>query len=230
MSKNSSNDNYIHYQRWFLWKSCLRIFMIYNENYHLCPLIKIVGWKTFAKSLVNGQFLIKIYFNILTVLGIELKVVLNWGGVELRKLLNWGGFGFELRGFWCWTQGFSVWNWGVCWSWGCVELSEVLTLGVFGVELRDFRCGTEGCVELRGVLNWGGLNWWVFDVELRDFRCWTERCVQGFLGLKRSGPLCWTEGDPFRQKMIINELDKKFFFVKLALRLFICCTRSSLRS
>ena len=200
MSKNSSNDNYIHYQRWFLWKSYLRIFMIYNENYHLCPLIKIVGWKTFAKSLVNGQFLIKIYFNILTVLGIELKVVLNWGGVELRKLLNWGGFGFELRGFWCWTQGFSVWNWGVCWSWGCVELSEVLTLGVFGVELRDFRCGTEGCVELRGVLNWGGF-------ELMGFWCWTQgfsvlnwEVCSGIFRAEKEWPFVLNWGGPFSTK------------------------------
>ena len=49
----------------------------------------------------------------------------------------------QLRGFWCWTEEFSVWNWGLCWTEGfwvlkrcgpCVELM-CWTYGV-RVELR----------------------------------------------------------------------------------------------
>ena len=46
---------------------------------------------------------------------------------------NWGGFGVELRGFWCGTEGFLVWNWGI-----------------FEAEKVWSRSGTD-------VLNWGGL-------------------------------------------------------------------------
>ena len=91
----------------------------------------------------------------------------------LKGVLNWGVLTVELRRFRCGTEGFSVWNWGVCGTEGVFGLEP----RVFGVELRGFLCETEGCVELGGfwygieefrgwkgvallcgtdVLNWGG--------------------------------------------------------------------------
>ena len=70
---------------------------------------------------------------------------------RLYKAFLCGTEGVELRGFRCGTEGggtegFLVWNWGVC------------------VELRGFWCGTEGFWGWKGVallcgtdvLNWGG--------------------------------------------------------------------------
>ena len=73
-----------------------------------------------------------------------------------RGVLNpWGVFGMklrgregtegcvELRGFRCWTEGFSVWNWGLCWTEGFRVLkSSGPFVRNWNVELRG--CGTEG--------------------------------------------------------------------------------------
>ena len=60
----------------------------------------------------------------------------------------------ELRDFWCWTEGFFVWNWELRGTEGFF----LCNWGIFGLELRVFWWGTEG------LLNWG-----VFGVELKDF-------------------------------------------------------------
>ena len=79
--------------------------------------------------------------------------------------------------------------WGVSWTEGCVELRGVWNWGVFGVELLGFWCGTEGF--------WC---WTEECVELRGFWCGTEGCVElrgfrcgteCFWELKRSGPFVW---------------------------------------
>ena len=56
-----------------------------------------------------------------------------------KQALQWLFYGVELRGFWCWSEGFLVWNWGG-WNWG-----------IFAVELRGFWCWTERFL----VWNWG---------------------------------------------------------------------------
>ena len=77
--------------------------------------------------------------------------------------------GVELRGFWCGTEGFLVWNWG-----GGSEGFLVWNWGGFGVELRVFWCGTEGLcwtegfLELRDFWGWKGVvQKWNWCVELR---------------------------------------------------------------
>ena len=77
----------------------------------------------------------------------------------------------EQRGFWSGTEGFSVWNWGVCWTEGFMMLNR----GFFGVELRDLSCGTEGSF----VWNWGV--------------CWTEVFLLwnwGIFGAEKEWPFC----------------------------------------
>ena len=68
-------------------------------------------------------------------------------------------FGVELREGGRETEGFLVWNGGMCGTEGFL----VLNRGVFGMELRRFRRRTEGCVELRS-----------FGVELRILRAEKE--------------------------------------------------------
>ena len=72
--------------------------------------------------------------------GVELRGVWYWEvfGVELRGVLNWGLFGIEPRGFRCGTEGFLVWNWGVCWAegfsvwnWGISGAEKVWFMGEF---------------------------------------------------------------------------------------------------
>ena len=71
--------------------------------------------------------------------------------------------GLELRGSWCWTEGFLVWIWGVCGTEGFL----VWNWGVFGVELKDLRAEKE----------------WSFCVELM---CWTEGDQKIFVGISHA--------------------------------------------
>ena len=99
----------------------------------------------------------------------------------------------------CGTEGFLVWNWGVCWTDGF----SVLNRGVFGVELMDFK-GWKGVALLCGteVLNWGGCgtegNPWsrdkFFIVDLTfSFIIWIA-----FWVVWRITFICWYFSDIFR--------------------------------
>ena len=55
------------------------------------------------------------------------------------------------------TQAFLGLNYEVRWTWGCVEPRGVLNWGVFGVKLRDFGGWKKVALSCwTDVLNWGG--------------------------------------------------------------------------
>ena len=69
----------------------------------------------------------------------------------------------------CWSEGFLVWNWGMCRTEG--DGTEGFLLLNWGVLVWNWRGGgTDRFL----MLNWEilVLIWGVFAVELRDFGCW----------------------------------------------------------